>query len=59
MTLGPVDGTIVSIKDLFDVAGEPTTAGSLMLKTAAPPCAMRSSCAGCGRPAQSSSARPI
>ncbi|RUZ67225.1 amidase family protein, partial [Mesorhizobium sp. M7A.F.Ca.US.007.01.1.1] len=37
VTLGPLDGTIVSIKDLFDVAGEPTTAGSLMLKTAAPP----------------------
>ncbi|RUX95305.1 MULTISPECIES: amidase [unclassified Mesorhizobium] len=34
--LGPLDGTIVSIKDLFDVAGEPTTAGSLMRKTAAP-----------------------
>ncbi|MBZ9677318.1 amidase [Mesorhizobium sp. ES1-1] len=36
MTLGPLDGSIVSIKDLFDVAGETTTAGSLMLKTAAP-----------------------
>ncbi|MBZ9776207.1 amidase [Mesorhizobium sp. CO1-1-8] len=35
VTLGPLDGTIVSIKDLFDVAGEPTTAGSLMRKTAA------------------------
>lgn len=34
--LGPLDGTIFSMKDLFDVAGEPTTAGSLMLKTAAP-----------------------
>ncbi|MER8752218.1 amidase [Mesorhizobium sp. M1050] len=34
--LGPLDGTIVSIKDLFDVTGEPTTAGSLMRKTAAP-----------------------
>ncbi|SDA93373.1 amidase [Mesorhizobium qingshengii] len=34
VTLGPLDGTIVSIKDLFDVAGEPTTAGSLMLRTA-------------------------
>ncbi|WP_136617221.1 MULTISPECIES: amidase [Mesorhizobium] len=34
--LGPLDGTIVSIKDLLDVAGEPTTAGSLMRKTAAP-----------------------
>ncbi|TGR94695.1 amidase, partial [Mesorhizobium sp. M2E.F.Ca.ET.209.01.1.1] len=28
VTLGPLDGTIVSIKDLFDVAGEATTAGS-------------------------------
>lgn len=36
VTLGPLDGTIVSIKDLFDVAGEPTTAGSLMRTTAAP-----------------------
>ncbi|MET2830193.1 amidase [Mesorhizobium shangrilense] len=36
VTLGPLDGTIVSIKDLFDVAGEATTAGSLMLRTAAP-----------------------
>ncbi|CAN7324751.1 amidase [Mesorhizobium sp. LjRoot246] len=36
VTLGLLDGTIVSVKDLFDVAGEPTTAGSLMLKTAAP-----------------------
>jgi aspartyl-tRNA(Asn)/glutamyl-tRNA(Gln) amidotransferase subunit A len=26
--LGPLDGVIVSIKDLFDVAGEPTRAGS-------------------------------
>ncbi|WP_027060291.1 amidase [Mesorhizobium loti] len=36
VTLGPLDGTIVSIKDLFDVAGEATTAGSLMLRTATP-----------------------
>ena len=36
VTLGPLDGTIVSIKDLFDVAGEATTAGSLMLGNAAP-----------------------
>ena len=34
--LGPLDGTIVSIKDLFDVAGETTTAGSALLRTAAP-----------------------
>lgn len=30
-TLGPLDGVIVSIKDLFDVAGEPTRAGSTIL----------------------------
>ncbi|MER9330190.1 amidase [Mesorhizobium sp. M0488] len=36
VTLGPLDGTIVSIKDLFDVSGEPTTAGSLMLRDTAP-----------------------
>ena len=36
VTLGPLDGKIVSIKDLFDVAGEPTTAGSVILRTAAP-----------------------
>jgi aspartyl-tRNA(Asn)/glutamyl-tRNA(Gln) amidotransferase subunit A len=28
VSLGPLDGAIVSIKDLFDVAGEPTRAGS-------------------------------
>jgi aspartyl-tRNA(Asn)/glutamyl-tRNA(Gln) amidotransferase subunit A len=28
--LGPLDGKIVSIKDLFDVTGEPTLAGSIM-----------------------------
>jgi aspartyl-tRNA(Asn)/glutamyl-tRNA(Gln) amidotransferase subunit A len=36
--LGPLDGAIVSIKDLFDVAGEPTLAGSPM-RRAAPPAA--------------------
>ncbi len=34
--LGPLDGRIVSIKDLFDVAGEATTAGSALLRNAAP-----------------------
>lgn len=34
--LGPLDGRLVSIKDLFDVAGEPTTAGSTVLRHAAP-----------------------
>ena len=35
-TLGPLDGAIVSIKDLFDVAGEPTRAGSKILADATP-----------------------
>lgn len=35
VSLGPLDGTIVSIKDLLDVAGEPTLAGSLLRRTAA------------------------
>lgn len=35
-SLGPLDGRIVSIKDLFDVAGEPTTAGSKLLQGATP-----------------------
>ncbi|MGN6144609.1 MAG: amidase family protein, partial [Mesorhizobium sp.] len=35
-TLGPLDGVIVSIKDLFDVAGEPTLAGSVLRRTAPP-----------------------
>ena len=34
--LGPLDGAIVTIKDLFDVAGEPTRAGSKMLADAPP-----------------------
>ncbi|MEO9339286.1 amidase [Mesorhizobium sp. SB112] len=32
--IGPLDGRIVSIKDLFDVAGEATTAGSVLLREA-------------------------
>ncbi len=36
LTLGPLDGVIVSIKDLFDVAGEPTLAGSVMRRDAEP-----------------------
>ncbi|WP_454817754.1 amidase [Labrys neptuniae] len=31
LTLGPLDGTLVSIKDLFDIAGEVTLAGSQVL----------------------------
>ncbi|PSH70926.1 amidase [Phyllobacterium brassicacearum] len=34
--LGPLDGRIVSVKDLFDIAGEPTLVGSIIRKTAAP-----------------------
>src|SRR5215212_7156721 len=37
ISLGALDGTIVSIKDLFDVAGEPTRAGSKILADAPPP----------------------
>ncbi|QDC00942.1 amidase [Mesorhizobium sp. 8] len=36
ISLGPLDGVIVSIKDLFDVAGEPTLAGSVLRRTAPP-----------------------
>jgi aspartyl-tRNA(Asn)/glutamyl-tRNA(Gln) amidotransferase subunit A len=36
ISLGPLDGVIVSIKDLFDVAGEPTRAGSKILAEEAP-----------------------
>jgi len=35
--LGPLDGVIVTIKDLFDVAGEPTRAGSRILAEEAAP----------------------
>jgi len=35
--LGPLDGVIVTIKDLFDVAGEPTRAGSKVLAEEAAP----------------------
>jgi aspartyl-tRNA(Asn)/glutamyl-tRNA(Gln) amidotransferase subunit A len=34
--LGPLDGAIISIKDLFDIAGEPTRAGSKVLADALP-----------------------
>jgi len=36
ITLGPLDGAILTIKDLFDVAGEPTRAGSKILADAPP-----------------------
>jgi aspartyl-tRNA(Asn)/glutamyl-tRNA(Gln) amidotransferase subunit A len=35
-SLGPLDGLLVTIKDLFDLAGETTTAGSAVLRTAPP-----------------------
>ncbi|AVO44426.1 amidase [Phreatobacter cathodiphilus] len=34
--LSPLDGWVISIKDLFDVAGEVTTAGSVILKSQPP-----------------------
>ncbi len=37
VSLGPLDGAVVSIKDLFDVAGEPTRAGSKVLAEEAAP----------------------
>jgi aspartyl-tRNA(Asn)/glutamyl-tRNA(Gln) amidotransferase subunit A len=36
ISLGPLDGKVVSIKDVFDVAGEPTLAGSIIRRNAAP-----------------------
>jgi aspartyl-tRNA(Asn)/glutamyl-tRNA(Gln) amidotransferase subunit A len=39
ISLGPLDGTIVSVKDLFDIAGEPTRAGSKILAEEAMPAA--------------------
>jgi aspartyl-tRNA(Asn)/glutamyl-tRNA(Gln) amidotransferase subunit A len=36
ISLGAMDGAIVTIKDLFDVAGEPTRAGSRILADAPP-----------------------
>lgn len=39
ISLGPLDGTIVSIKDLFDVAGEVTRAGSKVLADEGKPAA--------------------
>lgn len=40
LPLGPLDGRIVSVKDLFDMPGEPTTAGSKLLRDASPATAM-------------------
>ena len=36
VSLGPLDGAILTIKDLFDVKGEPTRAGSRILADAPP-----------------------
>jgi aspartyl-tRNA(Asn)/glutamyl-tRNA(Gln) amidotransferase subunit A len=36
VSLGPLDGKIVSIKDLFGIAGEPTLAGSTIRRDAPP-----------------------
>jgi aspartyl-tRNA(Asn)/glutamyl-tRNA(Gln) amidotransferase subunit A len=52
IALGPLDGTIVSIKDLFDVAGEPTRAGAKVLADGPPaaadaPAIHRLRAAGC------------
>jgi Asp-tRNA(Asn)/Glu-tRNA(Gln) amidotransferase A subunit family amidase len=51
VSLGPLDGVIVSIKDLFDVAGEPTRAGSKVLADEARPAAAEwcGVCAPAGR----------
>jgi aspartyl-tRNA(Asn)/glutamyl-tRNA(Gln) amidotransferase subunit A len=40
VSLGPIDGTIVSIKDLFDVAGEVTRAGSKVFAEEGKPAAV-------------------
>ena len=51
--LGPLDGAIVSIKDLFDVAGEVTRAGSRVLADEGwSPRPTRRWCSGCARPAR-------
>src|SRR3546814_16435249 len=36
LSLSPIEGLPISIKDLFDVAGRPTLAGSVVLKGAQP-----------------------
>jgi Asp-tRNA(Asn)/Glu-tRNA(Gln) amidotransferase A subunit family amidase len=58
ITLGPLDGKIVSIKDLFDVAGEPTTAGLFFGAPLLQPRPMRSLSAAFVRQERSSSVRP-
>ena len=36
LTLGPLDGKLVSVKDLLDLAGQVTTAGAAMRRSSAP-----------------------
>ena len=52
ISLGPLDGAIVSIKDLFDVAGEITTAGSVAILDAPRPKGMPSSFIACAKRAR-------
>ena len=58
ITLGPLDGAIINIKDLFDVAGEPTQAGSKVLVDAPPASSMRRLCVGFAPQARRLSPRP-
>ena len=52
-SLGPLDGAIVSIKDLFDVAGEVTRAGSKVLAEEGTPAAADAPVVrGCAPPAR-------
>ena len=55
---GPLHGIPISLKDLIDVAGQPTTAASRVLADSTSPAPTRRSSRGCARPAPSSSARP-
>jgi aspartyl-tRNA(Asn)/glutamyl-tRNA(Gln) amidotransferase subunit A len=55
ISLGPLDGAIVTIKDLFDVAGEPTRAGSKVLADEARPAGKDAAIVRCSVPAERSS----
>ena len=48
----PLAGLAVSVKDLFDVAGQVTTAGSRVLADQPPPPGMRQPSVGCAPPAR-------